>query len=281
MTLLTTATGSTHGLLPDQIGALIVQPVRAASVALRVATVITTEAHEFRVPVLEGDAGAAWTAEGTEIAASDAVFDEIVVTPKKVAGLSIISRELANDSAPSAQLIVGQGLAQSLATKIDQAFFGNIVTNGPSGLLSVAGVQTVDTTATISNTDSFAEALSLAETVGAQVNAFVAHPTTVLALSKIKKQTGSAEPLLGYDASQPTQRQILGIPLIPSPAVAEGDVWAIPAAKALVVLREDVTLDVDRSAYFSSDRIGIRATLRVGFAFPHPAALVRLYDVTP
>jgi HK97 family phage major capsid protein len=71
----------------------------------------------------------------------------------------------------------------------------------------------------------------------------------------------------------------LGVPLIPSPAVTVGDVWAIPQAKVLVVLRDDVRLDVDRSRYFETDRIGIKATMRAGFAFPHPAAIVRLTDV--
>lgn len=278
MTLLTSPVGSTHGLLPNEISTLIVHPVRQKSVALRVASVVTTTSHEYRVPIVEGDAGAAWVAEGNEIAASDADFDELVVRPQKVAGLSIISRELAEDSAPSAQQLVGEGLAQSIAAKVDAAFFGDTVANGPSGLLSVTGVQVVDTSGSIANTDPFAEALSLAETVGAAVTAFVANPATVLELSKVKKQAGSNEPLLGYDASQPTQRQVLGVPLIPSPAVAVGDVWAIPQTKVLVVLRDDVRLEVDRSRYFESDRVGIKATMRVGIAFPHAAAIVRLYD---
>lgn len=139
MTLLTSPVGSTHGLLPNEISALIVHPVRQKSVALRVASVVTTTSHEYRVPIVEGDAGAAWVAEGNEIVASDADFDELVVRPQKVAGLSIISRELAEDSAPSAQQLVGEGLAQSIAAKVDAAFFGDTVANGPSGLLSVTG----------------------------------------------------------------------------------------------------------------------------------------------
>lgn len=276
MTLLTAATGGTHGILPDEIGALITEPVRRASIAMSVATVVTTAYNEYRVPVVVGDAGAAWTAEGAEISPSDAVLDEIIVRPSKIAGLAITSRELALDSAPSAQQLVGEGLAQSIATQVDAAFFGDTTLNAPDGLLSVAGVQTVDTAAGIANTDPFAEALSLAETVGATVTSFVAHPATVLELAKVKRQTGSNEPLLGYDASQPTQRQILGVPLLSSAAVTEGDVWAIPGAKVMVVLREDVTLAVDESAYFSSDSYGIRATMRAGFAFPHAAAIVRL-----
>lgn len=276
MTLLTAISGDTHGLLPNEIGVLITEPVRRASVAMNVASVVTTTVNEYRVPVVLGDAGAAWTAEGDDITPSDASFNEIVVRPSKIAGLCVLSRELAEDSAPSAQQLVGEGLAQSIATTVDTAFFGNTTANGPSGLLSVAGVQFVDTTAGITNTDPFAEALSLAENVGATVTSFVANPATVLDLAKVKRQEGSNEPLLGYDASQPTQRQVLGVPLVSSPAVAVGDVWAIPAAKLMVVLREDVSLAVDASAYFASDSIGVRATMRVGFAFPHAAAIVRL-----
>jgi hypothetical protein len=47
MTLLTSTSGGTHGLLPEQLGTLIVQPVREKSVALRVATVVTTTSNEY------------------------------------------------------------------------------------------------------------------------------------------------------------------------------------------------------------------------------------------
>ncbi|ANZ27230.1 capsid protein [Rhodococcus sp. WB1] len=288
MSLYTTS-ADVSGLLPDTIGELMVQPVTAASVAMQVAAVVTTGTHTYRVPIVTEDPTAAWTAEGAEISPSDATLAELTVTPRKVAGLTIISRELANDSSPQAQEIVGQGLARDIAKQIDAAFFGTNVTNAgppvvrndnqPTGLLDLTGYQSVDTAASITNTDPFAEALSKAEQVGATITAFVAHPTTVLTLAKVKKATGSNEPLLGNDPTAPTKRTVLGVPLHSSPAVAAGDIWAIPIERVQVVLREDVTLDVDASAYFSSDRIGVRATLRVGFAFPHEAAVVRLHDV--
>lgn len=278
MTLVTALSGSTHGLLPDEIGQLVVEPVRSTSVAMQVAGGVSTISHEYRVPIVKADAGASWVAEGAEITADDAAFDELVVVPSKIAGLSIISRELAEDSSPTAQTAVGEGLAQSIASGIDAAFFGHVAAPAPAGLGALTGVQEVDTSGTIANTDPFAEALSKAETVGVTTTSFVAHPNTVLALSKVKKQTGSNEPLLGYDASQPTRRQILGVPLIPSPAAAVGDIWAIPQSKTLIVLRDGVRLEVDRSRYFESDRVGVKATMRIGFAFPHPAAIVRLYD---
>ncbi|NLV77780.1 MAG: phage major capsid protein [Rhodococcus sp.] len=284
-----TTSDTVAGILPDTIGALIVQPVTAMSVAMEVADVIPTKSTKYRVPVVTDDPSAAWVAEGGEIPATDAVLDEIEVIPSKVAGLSIISRELATDSTPEAQQIVGNGLARDIAKKVDAAFFGtNITDDGPPivrdaarplGLLDVTGYQSVDTSGTITNTDPFAEALSKAETVGATVTSFIAHPDTVLTLAKVKKADGSNEPLLGNDPTAPTKRTVLGVPLYSSPAVAAGDIWAIPRDRVQVVLRDNVTLDVDGSAYFTSDRIALRATMRVGFAFPHAAAIVRLHDV--
>jgi HK97 family phage major capsid protein len=101
-------------------------------------------------------------------------------------------------------------------------------------------------------------------------------PVTKLALQQLKVGTSFNQPLLGADPSSPTQNTILGVPLLWSPAVDQGAVWGIPSAKVFVVLRNGTTVVADNSAYFSSDRVGIRATLRVGFAFPHPAAIIRI-----
>lgn len=49
-----------------------------------------------------------------------------------------------------------------------------------------------------------------------------------------------------------------------------------PRVRAILVRRNDVDLAVDRSAYFTSDRTAIRATMRVSFAFPHAAAIQKI-----
>jgi hypothetical protein len=50
----------------------------------------------------------------------------------------------------------------------------------------------------------------------------------------------------------------------------------VPQSKVFVVLRKDADLVVDPSRYFESDRLGIRSTLRVGFGYPHEAAIIRI-----
>jgi hypothetical protein len=42
------------------------------------------------------------------------------------------------------------------------------------------------------------------------------------------------------------------------------------------VIRTGATLVHDSSVFFSKDAGAIRCTMRVGFAFPHAAALVRI-----
>ncbi|WP_083666007.1 phage major capsid protein [Saccharomonospora sp. CUA-673] len=263
--------------LPEEIGNLVVQPVERESVAAQAGTVVPTASSTFRVPVVAADPTASWTAEGAEIDVSSATLDEVVVTPPKVAGLTIISAELADDSDPAASQIVGDGLARDIARQVDAAFFGSSDDDEqPSGLEDLAGVNTVDAGGEWANIDPFTLAIFSAENVGATLTSWVASPDDAVQLAQLKEEEGSNKPLLQPDPTMPTRRMIGGVPMLVSPAVTPGVVWGIPADRALVVRRTDTTLDVDRSAYFSSHRVGIRATMRVGFAFPHPAAIQRV-----
>jgi len=272
-------TNNAEGILtPEQVGALVVQPVEAASVATQVSTVVPTASPDFRIPIVNADATAAWTPEGSDITPSDPDVDELVVTPKKLAALTIISTELANDSSPAATELVGASIARDLARKIDAAYFAATTTNGPAGIAGTNHQVVNQDPAAIADLDPFAEAISLAANEGATVTAFVPSSTTALQLAKLKTGTGSNQPLLQPDATQPTRRQVAGVPLhvVPDAVIPGGDIYAVDTARVFVVIRQDVDLRVDESRYFESDRIGIRATMRVGFGFPHEQAVVRI-----
>ncbi len=68
---------------------------------------------------MTADPTASWVAEGAEITRSDPTLQELIVTPPKVAGLYIISRELADDSSSGAAQVVGDGLARDIARRIE------------------------------------------------------------------------------------------------------------------------------------------------------------------
>jgi HK97 family phage major capsid protein len=274
---MTNTTVNSAGILrPEEVHDLIVQPLTQESIAFQASTVVQTNSHEYRIPILTGYPDTSWVAEGAEIPVDDADLGEVVVTPRKAAGLTVVSSELAADSTPEATKVISDGLVQSLRRKVDAAWFASAVTNGPAGLGGVAATN-VYAGAAYGSLDPFLEAVAAAENVGAQLTSFVTHPDTALTLAKIKKATGSNEPLLQADPAKPTGRVIAGVPLLVSPdAPNTGLVYGIPKAVVFVVVRKDVEVVVDASPFFTSDRVAIRAVARVGFGFPHPAAIVKV-----
>ena len=268
MTMLTSAQ-SNSGILPDEYGALITEPVAEAALAFQpsIAQRVTTSGKTFRVPVLVEDAAAAWTAEGEEIAPTDPVLDEIEVTPSKVAGLTLISRELAEDSSPSAAEMVGASLARALTLQVDKGFMGNLAAPAAKGLGSIT--PTVVSGA-LDSLDSLHEAKAAAAAEGGTPTVLLAHPTDLLALAVLKDQADSNRALLADTTNA------AGLPVVASRHATAGQLWVLDASQIVTVLREDVTLAVSHDSHFTSDRVALRATLRVGFAFPRPAALVRV-----
>lgn len=279
MTLIT-STANVGGLLPPEYASLVLGPVESEAIATNeaVSTVVRISAEEWHAPVINEDAAANWLTEGQEIDPTNPTFREMIVKPAKVGGICIVSRELAEDSSPSAATVVGESIARSVIRKIDAAFFGALAAPAPGGLASLTGVTEVDTGGAIANLDPFAEAVSEVEAIGGQITAFAVNPTDALTIAKIKAATGSNLPLLGTDPAMPGGRQILGRPLFSTPAVEAGTVWAIDRSSVFVVIREDVKIALSGDAFFTSDRVAIRATMRIGYGFTNPARVVKLSE---
>lgn len=276
MTFLTTATGAS-AILPDEYGQLIVKPVTDSSLATQtsLATVASTASHEFHIPSVEEDAAAEWVAEGQEITPSEPVVDEITTVPSKIAALVPISRELANDSSPDAQKLVGDSIARAIVNKLNVAWLGNVIAPAPKGLGSLTTMSTVSIPlGGLTSLDYFNEAISEAEGVGAMLTGWVMSPDDALIMANLKAATGSNQPLLA------NPRNIAGLPVFVSRHIAAGTMWGIDAARVFTVVREDVELAVSEHSYFTSDRIAVRAIMRVGFSFPQPDALVKLTVAT-
>lgn len=273
-----TTTSGAALLRPEDVGELLHTAVGGMSIALMVAKVVQTASTSYRIPIISTDPAAGWFTEGAEITPSDAVTAELDVVPPKVAGLTIISNELASDSNPASIQEVGDGLARDIARKIDAAFFSVVASPAPAGLAAVALVTGTSADAALSFTtlDAFAGAISAAEARGATISAFVTSPAEALALAKLKDQSGSNRPLLGVDPALPTKRTIYGVPLFVAPDVAVKTAWAIPSNRTYVVVREGTRVDIDKSAYFSSDRTGVRGVMRVGFGFPDPLSIIKI-----
>lgn len=261
---------------PEDYGKLIDTVIAAKSIAFQAGTVITTSGHEIRFPMLTADPSVAWYAENTQISLTDPETNELVVIPKKVAGLTQISNEAAADSNPAVADQVGQSLGRAVAKGIDHAFFANTTTNGPSGLLSLSGIQVVDTgTLTLTSLDPFHTAKADALNNGATLTHFILAPDVALTLAKAKQGTDLNTGLLDNVADGVT---LAGVKVLVSTDVAAGNAWGVDASQILVVQRTGTTVTRSTEAAFDYDAVQVRATARVGFGFANPAGVVRLYD---
>lgn len=295
-------------LRPEVVAALVTIPWQQASFWLRNTTLIAAQSPTVRLPILTQDLAAAFVPENTQITPSDPDLVELKVSPKKLATITRISHEMAVDSTPEVQGVVGASISRSLARATDAAAFAVSTTNADPGLYSLVGnttgptgaaAQEVTVTGDFVSIDPFVQAASLLEQHGATLNHYFADARTVLALSTLKTFTGTAAesnvPLLGSlpsrlgngqtdsSVSGPQVREIQGVPIHSLPASAGirvGDVWGIDSSRVYSVIREGVSLATSSELWFDFDAIAIRATTRWSPAFPDPMATV-LISSTP
>lgn len=260
-------------ILPGEHGGLILDPLRANSVALNpaVSTTITTAGRSFTIPIVAEDAAASWTREGEEIAPSSPVLREIEIIPPKVAGLVPVSREVARDSSPAARAVVGESLAASITAQVDAAFLGAVAAPAPQGLGTITPTVL---TAPLDSLDPLLDAKAASAAVGGTPTAVIIHPDDALALYKVRESTGSNRGLVGETNTA------AGLPLIVSRHAKAGSIFVVDATKIYVVVREDIVVETSDDVYFSSDRTAVKAVMRVGFGFANEAANVRI-DITP
>lgn len=270
---------------PEDYGKLIDTVIAEKSIAFRAGTVVTTGSENFRTPLYTADPATAWFAENSSITLADPTTSELVITPKKVAGRVQISTEAAEDSNPAAANETARGLGRSIAKKIDSAFAGNTITNGPNGLLSLTGINEVDTdTYPFVNLDSFHVAKAAALADGANLTAWLVAPDVALALSTAKEFLPGATSdatsniaLLGANGVA-DGTLIAGVPVIVAPDVTAGTVWGLDSSQVIVVQRAGTTLKHSFDVAFDVDAVQVRATARISWGFANPAGVVRIFD---
>jgi HK97 family phage major capsid protein len=273
MTLLEAAAS---GILPQEYSDLVIKAIAAEGLPFhpQLASLVTTSSATFNIPIVDEDAAASWVVEGGEIIPDDPVLSELPVTPAKVAGLTIISRELARDSSPDAVQIVADGLARSIVKQINAAWLGNLAAPAPKGLASLTTSLVITPAGGLVNLDPFAIAVSQAESSGGTITGWVLNPSDALTVATLKEATGSNKTLTG------TPRVVQDRPVFVNASVPQGTVWGVDSTTAMTVLREDLEMAISGDAFFTSDRIAIRSTARIGFGFPHPVVINKI-TITP
>src|SRR5690606_33352789 len=233
---------------PNDYGRALDLEVQARAIAAQVATVVTTNAAEMHFPVWSQDPSAAWTAEGAEIATSDATTGELIVRPSKVAALTRASNEMLADSHPSVAEALARALARDTAKKIDAAFFGDSVTNGPDGIKSL-------TTASVSydgpdNLDFLVDAVYEGLANGANISHVVLGTELAKAVDQLKLADASNQYLVGQNPqlAQAGQSAISGLIVLRSTDLEPTEGYALDRDQVQYVLRQGTTVAADQSA---------------------------------
>lgn len=265
-------------LTPEDVLQLLVKPLETESIPGRVATAVSMSGNALRIPIVQQDPAAGFINEGAEIPASDAVFSEAKAEARKIAGLTIISRELAEDSSPAAAEEVGRGLVRDIRRKVDRAFVLDLAAPAPAGLGSLENVTVIAAGASWMNTDPMIDATAAAASAGAALSHWVVSAADLVSIRKLKTSTGSNQALVTPDAGGGLMLE--GLPVVVSPDLAPGTAYGVDSSRIVFGIREDASVVSDSSVFFTSDRVAVRATMRLTWAFPHEESIVKI-AVTP
>lgn len=266
---------TTRIISPQQYGTLVDLSVQAKSIAAQASTVVRIDNESVRFPILGDGLTATWKGELEDIDMSDMSLTQVEVRPAKVAGMSRLSAELADDSSPAAAELVGRGLAEQIAERIDVTWFGGAgVAPAPDGIGALAGVTKVAADpAALTNLDAFVSARFAAEAHRAKLTHWLVNPATAEKISQLKEQTGSNKNLLEIVTDG---LRIAGLPVLISPHVAATTAfYGIDRSQSLLVIRKGTTVERSRDSAFRQDGVDVRAIARVGFAWVNPAGVIR------
>ena len=240
----------------------------------------TASGEDIKVPVESTRPAATAIAEGTTIDELDPTFSSFLLKSQKVAVLTKISRELMQDSGIDIMGYLGRTLGTSVGIRVN-----NLLTLGagtgslPNGIVTASGSGITGGTA-LGGAFTADDLIDLAHSVdGAYVRiggAFMMRRASIGAVRKLKDTAGNY--LFAPAATVGSPDSLLGFPIVENP-----DVAAIgTAAKSVLFgahssyhVRQVGGIEVARSddAYFASDEIGVRLTIRIGGNLGQAAAV--------
>lgn len=210
-----------------------------------------------------------WVGESKAIPMSKGDYSQVDLTPLKVAALTVISMELMEDSQPSAEMVVRDGLVEAASQRVDTTFLSDSAASAgvsPAGILNgVTGIQA-------SGTDLAAVRADLQGLIGVYTAAkmgsgitLVMNPSTALAISFMY---GSLDQRAFPDINQ-NGGSINGIPVVVGDNVTAGqiiairtqDVWRIGDSGVRISMSREATIEQQDDPSGATDTpVGVTTT---------------------
>jgi HK97 family phage major capsid protein len=244
-------------------------------------TVLQTAAGEvIKVPTETARPTGTAVAEGASFAISDPTYSEMSLGAFKYGTLVVASKELLMDSGIDLEAFLGRQIGVALGTAVNSALTLGTGTVQPTGISVSAGSALTGGTgvAGVPTADNLVDLVHGVDSLYAMrpSAAFQMRRTTIGAVRKLKDGAGNYiyNPASGVGSPD----TLFGYALIENPYVAAAAVGAKSAlfgAMDYFYVRQVGGIEVVRSdeAYFSSDQIAWRATIRIDSGLGNSAAV--------
>ena len=222
---------------------------------------------------------AAWRAENGAVSESDPTFRAVTATPRSLAFMFKVSRELLADS-PNLEPALRTAIAQAFAKELDRAGLrGSGTAPEPRGVLNVAGIQSVTNGANGASLATTAYA-NLISAVQALLSADAPMPTAAIMAPRSLTTLGG----LLDTTNQPRQRPDLlsGMRFIPTSQIPVAltvgtstdcsEIYVADFSRLVFMMREQMSVQLLVERFADSGQVGFLCHVRADVVVQYPAA---------
>lgn len=209
----------------------------------------------FRTPLLGQTTGGAayWVGEAEPKGLTKFDFARTTLEPLKIANIAVITKELAQDSSPSAEMLVRDGLRDALMAKLDVDFIGSSVQSGANSPASITyGVSPVVASGTtaqdLRNDLKALFATFIAANNPPSTGVLIMNSLTALGISLLYNGLGQRE----FPEVSMTGGVLLGVPVLVSDHVPSGEV-SLVNAQDIYLAEGEITVDISDQASLQMD----------------------------
>lgn len=274
---LNTGVSSEGGALvgTNVLGTSFIDLLRARTVVLTMgARMLNDLQGNIAIPRMTSGATAYWVGEGADITKSQAAFDQVVLSPKRVGAFTDYSKMLLLQSSLDVEAMVRDDLAKCIGLEITRtALHGSGSANQPKGVAALTGVNSQENAGTI---PTWAEVVGMETAVAsdeADVGAlgYIINPAMRGGFKTTEKAAGTARfiwedggTVNGYRAGVTTQ-------------VMAGNAFYANWEDLLIAFWSGVDLTVDMYTQATNGTVRVIADQAVDIAGRHPGSFCHAY----
>lgn len=270
-------TTTAHELIQEQVAAMLVEPLEAASVMLNAGATVIDSAAPVRVPTLENGFTPGWVGENEEIPDDGtADFGEVSLMPtsrKSIKTITRVSNELIRAATHNVSSILEKRLVNDVVRVLDDGLLnGDGADDTITGLFHQPGTVTVPHDPT--DPDSYLDALARAAADEGNPTRFIVSGADFFELRKIKDSNGRYIMQGGPAEGAPFRLHDTAVTV--SNKVPQGKAALLNMSDVVIVRDTDPRVNLLTERYAEYDQVGIRVTTRYDLGLLRPSAVVIL-----